>query len=76
MFVMSNKKKLPEDYPSFIFRISKADKIFLTSEIKRALLAVRKTQTQGEKLHNKNDVIVEALKIGLSQIKKRKILES
>lgn len=73
---MKNTKKMcPADYPTFIFRVSKTDKATLVSAIGKALRIVRSNQNEDEKLHNKNDVIVEALKIGIKAIEKRKRLK-
>ena len=43
---MTDKKKRPEDYPSFIFRISEEDKETLKKDIEAALNAVKRAKSK------------------------------
>jgi len=64
------KKKSPTDYPQFSFRISPEDKMninFLTDEVLKTSNA---TLSTSDKLFRKNDVLVDALYLGLITLKK------
>lgn len=64
------KKARPNDYPIFAFRVSEDEKDLLNAEIERVVAALNRHLTDDEKVWRKNDVIVEALKRGLAQLKK------
>mgnify|MGYP001597370232 CR=1 FL=1 len=64
------RKKLPSDYPQFVFRIhTEAEKIELNELIEEVLKLYRSRQPDTAKLYNKNDIIIEALKKGLASMK-------
>lgn len=67
------KKKLPKDYPQFIFRISAEDKKRLSALIKAVQTLYNRTRPEDEKIINKNDVIIEALERGLNQMRRNKL---
>ncbi|MGZ3781531.1 MAG: hypothetical protein ACXVCY_12840 [Pseudobdellovibrionaceae bacterium] len=64
------KKTRPSDYPIFAFRVSDEEKDNLNSEIEYVADLLNKRLSEDEKVWRKNDVIVEALKRGLAQLKK------
>ena len=65
-------RKQPSDYPQMIFRVSQEDKDKLQKLIDRLeLLANRKLVEDGDKKIRKNDVIVDALFLGLKELEKR-----
>lgn len=68
------KKKTPADYPQFAFRLSSNDQKERLNKMIEAVQAIynRGLDKETEKKINKNDIIVEALEIGLSTMKKRK----
>jgi hypothetical protein len=64
-------KKQSSDYPQMIFRIDQADKDALQNQIdKLVVMANRDAERRGVKKLRKNDVIVEALSIGLKTLEK------
>ena len=66
------KKTEPKDYPIFAFRVSGTEKSQLSADIEFAVDQLNKNRADDEKMWRKNDVIVEALKIGLSTLKKKR----
>lgn len=64
------KKTQPSDYPIFAFRVSNEEKDVLSVEIENVVKLLNKRVSEDEKVWRKNDVIVEALKRGLAQLKK------
>ena len=65
-------KKLPSDYPQMIFRVNQEDKDQLHTLIDRVVrLANRRQGNKGLKQVRKNDVIVEALLMGLQRMEKK-----
>lgn len=67
----SEKKKKPSDYPMFVFRIGEAEKKHLSQLIDRAVKLANKNLYDEDRSIRKNDIIVEALELGLSQIIKK-----
>jgi len=67
------KKTQPSDYPIFAFRVSDEEKADLNAEIEHVANLLNKRLADDEKVWRKNDVIVEAIKRGLAQLKKNAI---
>lgn len=63
-------RKLPSEYPQFAFRLTKAKKDELTDLVEMIQTARNKRRKEGAPFINKNDVIIEALELGLKMIKK------
>lgn len=63
------KKKSPNDYPLMAFRISESEKSELVAEIKKVKNAYNKKIDKTDKKFRMNDIVVEALKRGLLQMK-------
>jgi len=61
-------KKRPSDYPQFIFRISADDKVQLTLSINQVKKIYNALKKEDEKVITKNEIIVNALKIGLKEL--------
>lgn len=68
---MKTKKKTPSDYPTFGFRVSKENKDKLNKLIAKAEKLINATKTCDDYVVRKNDVIVEALEIGLERLIKK-----
>ena len=68
---MKNKKKVPSDYPQMIFRISETDKERLKELIETVTLAANRSKPDDWGKFRKNDVIVDALYLGLLTLEKR-----
>lgn len=66
------KKKSPEDYSTFQFRIDKAQKDELQSVIEDLQTKFNKTIGEDEFRVKKNEIILKALKLGLSNLEKKK----
>lgn len=64
-------KAIPQDYPVMAFRIEQTEKDTLTELIAEVVEHSNKKRSKGTKKVKKNDVIVEALKIGLNQMLKK-----
>jgi len=70
---MSNdKKKKPSEYPLFAFRIDEEKKEELNTLLEDVRDALNKKIAADDKLWMKNDIIYEALKLGLPILKKIK----
>jgi hypothetical protein len=67
----TDKKKKPSEYPLFAFRIDEDKKEELSSLIEEVRESLNKKVDPEDKLWMKNDVIYEALLLGLSQLKKK-----
>ena len=67
---MRKQGKRPSDYPQFAFRISEELKERLNELVEEVTELYNKQITDGEYLYRKNDIIAEALEIGLMQMKK------
>lgn len=67
---MRKQGKRPSDYPQFAFRISEELKERLNKLVEEVTELYNKQISEGEYLYRKNDIIAEALEIGLLQMKK------
>ena len=67
---MQKKGRRPSDYPQFAFRLTAETKEHLSSMIDEVTDLYNKSVPPGEYLYRKNDIIIEALEIGLAQMKK------
>lgn len=65
------KKKAPSDYPQFSFRIAKEDKERINELVQEIAQASNKTLPADQKVFRNNDVIVDALYLGLLTLKKK-----
>lgn len=68
--VPEDEKKMPSEYPQFTFRVSKDKKAELSEIIETIQTAKNKNREEGDPFVNKNDVIIEALEVGLKALKK------
>ena len=64
-------KKHPRDYPQMSFRISAADKTNLNGLTQEVLALTNQELSSEEKVMRKNDVLVDALYLGLLTLKKK-----
>jgi len=65
------RKKTPSDYPQIAFRLpNEAERSRLNAEIEEIQAAYNAKRKEGEKLINKNDVILAALEKGLKLLRK------
>lgn len=63
----------PSDYPIFAFRLSVEDKALITERVDDAVEAINKVRDKENRTRvRKNEVIVDALLLGLSQFKNGK----
>ena len=70
---MRNKlKKSPEDYKIFSFRCDDSTKNRLAEDIESTRSSLNNRLKPNEGLWRKNDVIVEAIRIGLPLLKKQR----
>lgn len=69
--IPKDEKKMPSEYPQFTFRVTKAKKEELADLIELVQATRNRRRSEGEPFVNKNDVIIEALELGLKTIKKR-----
>ncbi len=67
---MRREGKKPSDYPQFTFRITEELKARLNELIEEVTEIYNKKIDDGEYLYRKNDIIAEALELGLIQMKK------
>ena len=65
-------KKTPQDYPQLAFRISAEDKINIMNMVDEVLAASNQSLSVNEKLFRKNDIIVDALYLGLIALKQKR----
>jgi hypothetical protein len=65
------KKKHPTDYPQFSFRVSDNDKRRINELASEVLAASNTTLDSSAKVFRKNDVLVDALYLGLLTLKKK-----
>lgn len=71
---MRRKKKHPNDYPQFAFRLYDfEEKQELEDAILAALSTLNRRLKEGEKKYTKAEVIVTAMKKGLELMKKNKL---
>ena len=69
--VPDDEKKMPSEYPQFTFRVSKSKKDELSDLISAIQASRNRKRGDSDPFLNKNDVIIEALEIGLRTMKKR-----
>lgn len=69
--IPKNEKKVPSEYPQLTFRVSKAKKNELMVQVEAVQNARNERRKPDEAFINKNDVIIEALELGLKAMKKR-----
>jgi len=67
------KKKNPNDYPLFAFRVSQDDKERLNKLIKQVHVIANQHISNNELKVKKNEIIVSALFYGLLRFKKQRI---
>lgn len=65
------KKKQPDDYPIFSFRISKEDKEDLIKKLDDAKMKLNHGIGEDERVVTKNDILIEAIKLGLTLVKRK-----
>ena len=72
MRIRDRLKKKPGDYPQMIFRVNQDDKERLYRSIDRLVEVINKDGSKkGLRPVRKNDVIVDALTIGLQNLERR-----
>ena len=71
LVMRSSEKKRPEDYPQFAFRIAADEKKKLMAKLDRMLRARKAATVPGDFLPKKNEIIVEALQLGIAVLEKR-----
>lgn len=62
-------KKMPSEYPQLSFRVSIDDKKQLNELIDKVQVEINKKREDGSPFINKNDVIIQALYVGLKSIR-------
>ncbi len=67
---MQKKGRRPSDYPQFAFRLTAEAKENLSAMVDEVTELFNKNVPPGEYLYRKNDIIIQALEIGLKQLKK------
>ena len=67
------KKKLPSDYPLISFRSSAEQKAAIDFLIEKAIKLYNKGLGEDQKVFKKNDIGIEALKLGLATLINRKL---
>jgi hypothetical protein len=67
-----DKLKTPEDYEIFSFRTTQPEKDALKTEIGSVTDFYNRKLKDGERKWRKNDVIMEALRIGLKELKRKR----
>lgn len=65
------KKKDKLDYPIMAFRVSEESKLELMAEVDRLLALYNENIKEDEYMFRKNDIIVEAMRVGLKQLGKK-----
>ena len=67
---MHKTKRKPSEYPQFAFRVSEELKKELSELIEEVTNLYNTHVKDSEYLYRKNEIIIEALEIGLMQMKK------
>ena len=67
----TKKKKTPADYPQMQFKVTQLEKDELTSRIDKLVDFYNDNKSPTELRTRKNDIIIEALEIGLSKLEKK-----
>lgn len=73
---MQEQRRKPSDYPQFAFRVTAEKKDRLSEMINEVTELFNKNVSPGEYLYRKNDIIIEALEIGLKQMKKHQMKQT
>lgn len=68
---MKKLKKKPSDYGQFYFRVDKEVQSEVEAEIQAVLELAKLGHKEDELLPKRNDLILEALKIGLKKLSKK-----
>lgn len=68
---MKAQKKESADYGLFCFRLSKSERDELNELLDKAKTRLNKNKRKDEYVITKNEIIFEALKLGLPKIKKQ-----
>lgn len=68
----ADKKKMPSDYPLLSFRASEEDKIEIEGSIEKLRARLNKNLKEDEKVFKKNSIAIEALKVGLNELLRRR----
>jgi hypothetical protein len=66
------EKKTPQDYPQLSFRISAEDKINIMQMTDEVLETSNRGLSSKEKVFRKNDILVDALYLGLIALKQKR----
>ena len=66
------KLKTPADYAIFSFRIDDEAKSRLNSALKKVVALYNRGKAKDERAFRKNEIILEALEIGLETMKRKK----
>lgn len=69
---MKPKKKESADYGLFCFRLSKKERDELNELLSKAKTRLNKDKKENEYVITKNEILFEAIKIGINLIKKTK----
>jgi hypothetical protein len=69
--IKKKSRKKPQDYPQLAFRVTDEIKVEIMDEVEEIAEGLNKRRGEKDYIIRKNDVIVEALRIGLKQLKKR-----
>lgn len=67
---MQKTRRKPSDYPQFAFRTTDEFKQRISDLVEEVTELYNKQIPEGEYLYRKNDIIAEALEMGLMQMKK------
>jgi hypothetical protein len=67
---MQKTRRKPSDYPQFAFRTTDEFKERINNLVEEVTELYNKQIPEGEYIYRKNDIIAEALEIGLMQMKK------
>lgn len=67
---MQKTRRKPSDYPQFAFRTTEEFKERINGLVEEVTELFNKNIQEGEYLYRKNDIIAEALELGLMQMKK------
>ena len=67
--MVQKQKKSPSEYPMFAFRLTSAQKDELNQMLEDLRASLNERLEPNQKLWMKNDLIYEALKIGLPKLK-------
>ena len=69
--IKKKERKRPQDYPQLTFRVTSEIKVEIMDDVEVIVEGLNNKREDQTYVIRKNDVIVEALKIGLKQLKKK-----